>query len=81
MRTNSLTLIRSLIFGAGFVGLIPHHLLKSGSVTERVGRLDVPSTPIIREAGLITRREGFHRAFADELAGPIRQHCGQAVSG
>ncbi len=81
VRTNSLTLIRSLILNAGFVGLIPHHLLKHGLARERVERLDVPSTPIVREAGLITRQEGFHRAVADELAETIRQHCRRTVNG
>lgn len=75
VRTNSLTLMRSLVLHAGFVGLIPDHLLKHESTADQVKRLDVPSTPIVREAGLITRREGFHRPVADELAAAIRQHC------
>ena len=75
VRTNSLTLIRSLVLHAGFVGLIPDHLLKRESAAGQVKRLDVPSTPIVREAGLITRREGFHRPVADELAAAIRLHC------
>jgi DNA-binding transcriptional LysR family regulator len=80
VRSNSLTLIRSLIIGAGFVGLVPDHLLKHGLAEDRVTRLDVPSTPIVREAGLITRREGFRRPVADQLAETIRQHCHQTVS-
>lgn len=75
VRTNSLTLIRALILNAGFVGLIPHHMLKHGVARDRVKRLEVPSTPIVRDAGLITRREGFHRPVADGLAETIRQHC------
>ncbi len=75
VRTNSLTLIRALILNDGFVGLVPHHMMKHGVASERVTRLDVPGTPIVRDAGLITRREGFHRPVADELAETIRQHC------
>jgi DNA-binding transcriptional LysR family regulator len=75
VRTNSLTLIRSLVLHAGFVGLVPHHLLKHELAAGRVTRLDIPSTPIVRQAGLVTRREGFHRPVADELAAAIRQHC------
>ena len=80
VRTNSLTLIRSLVLNSGFVGLIPHHLLKHGLESDRVTRLEVPSTPLVRDAGLITRREGFHRPVADELAETIRQHCLGIVS-
>lgn len=77
VRTNSLTLIRSLVTGSNFIGLMPHHLLKHELNAGTVKRLDVPPTPIVREAGLITRREGFHRPVADELAAAIRQHCEQ----
>ena len=80
VRTNSLMLIRALILSAGFVGVFPDHLLKHGVAADRVKRLDVPSTPLIRDAGLITRREGFHRPVADELAETIRQHCRRMVS-
>ena len=80
VRTNSLTLIRSLVLHAGFVGLIPHHLLKHELAAGRVTRLNVPSTPIVRQAGLITRKEGFHRPVADELAAAIRLTCQQANS-
>ncbi len=79
IKTNSLTLIRSLVLNAGFVGLVPHHLLKNEIAGGRVVRLDVPSTPIVRHAGLITRREGFHRPVADELAATIRSHCEKAT--
>ena len=75
VRTNSLTLMRALTLNAGFVALIPDHMLKHGVVSERVKRLEVPATPLVRDAGLITRREGFHRVVADELAETIREHC------
>ena len=34
VRTNSLTLIRAMILNDGFVGLIPHHMLKHGVASE-----------------------------------------------
>ena len=79
VRTNSLMLIRALIVNCGFVGVLPNHLLRRG-LEHRVKRLDVPSTPLVRDAGLITRREGFHRPVADELAETIRQNCRRMVS-
>ncbi|MEM9529353.1 MAG: LysR family transcriptional regulator [Pseudomonadota bacterium] len=75
VNTNSLTLIRSLITTSGFVGLIPDHLLKAELADQKVKRLNVPSTPIVRPAGLLRRRDGFHRAVADELAEAIRAEC------
>jgi LysR family transcriptional regulator of abg operon len=79
VRTNSLTLIRSLVLGSGHIGLVPDHLLKDEISSGRVVRLDVPQTPIVRHAGLILRREGFHRPVADELADAIRAQCALAT--
>lgn len=80
LRTNSLTLIKSAIVEADFVGLVPEHMmireLQAGSVV----RLDLPGTPIARRAGLIMRRDGYHRPIADMLANEIRQTC-QALTG
>lgn len=75
VRTNSLTLIRSLITDFGFVGLLPDHLLKTEIAEGQATRLAVPSTPVVRQAGLVTRKEGFHRPVADELAQAIRRRC------
>lgn len=56
VRTNSLNLIRSLIANGGFLGVLPEHVvaaqLRAGSVVQ----LAAPDCPIVRRAGIITRR-------------------------
>ncbi|MFK7954595.1 MAG: LysR family transcriptional regulator [Lysobacterales bacterium] len=72
LQANSLTLIKSLVSAGGFVGLIPDHLFKQEIDEGAVVRLDVPGTPLVRSAGLITRKEAFHRPVAAALAEEIR---------
>lgn len=73
LHANSLTLIKSLVMTEGFVGLLPDHLFREEFAAGNVVRLPVPSTPLIRSAGIVTRREGFHRPVADALATEIRE--------
>ena len=73
VQANSLTLIKSLILSAKFIGLLPDHLFIHELAQGEVVRLDLPATPVARSAGLITRKEGFHRPVADALAEEIRQ--------
>lgn len=75
LRTNSLTLIKSLIVDSDFVGLVPEHMMIKEVETGEVARLDVPSTPIARSAGLIMRRDSYHRPVVDMLAEEIRETC------
>lgn len=56
VRTNSLNLIRSLIAGGGFVGVLPDHLVAAQVAAGSVVRLPAPDCPIVRRAGIITRR-------------------------
>lgn len=72
LQANSLTLIKSLVSAGGFVGLIPDHLLREELEQGSVVRLDVPGTPLVRSAGLINRKEAFHRPVANALAEEIR---------
>ncbi len=72
IQTNSLTLIRSLVLTAGFVGLLPDHMFEDELGSGNIVRLDLPSTPLVRSAGLISRKEAFHRPLALALAEEIR---------
>ncbi len=76
LRTNSLTLIKSMIVERDFVGLVPEHMMAAELEQGTVVRLEVPGTPIVRDAGLIMRKEGYHRPIADVLADEIRSFCG-----
>jgi DNA-binding transcriptional LysR family regulator len=75
LRTNSLTLIRSLIVDYDFVGLVPDHMMAEEVAAGTVARLDVPGTPIVRDAGLMMRKDGYRRPVADVLAEDIRNAC------
>ncbi|MEM1261292.1 MAG: LysR family transcriptional regulator [Pseudomonadota bacterium] len=73
IQSNSLTLIRSLVLSNGFAGLLPDHMFTDEIANGSVVRLDVPSTPLVRSAGIITRKEAFHRPLALALAEQIRE--------
>ena len=73
VQANSLSLIKSLILSAKFIGLLPDHLFTRELAQGEVIRLDLPATPVARSAGLIMRKEAFHRPVADALAEEIRQ--------
>ena len=73
VQANSLSLIKSLILSAKFIGLLPDHLFTRELAQGEVIRLNLPATPVARSAGLITRKEAFHRPVADALAEEIRQ--------
>jgi len=71
VRTNSLNLIRSLLATGGFVGILPEHLIRLRAKRGEMRRLDAPDCPVVRKAGIITRRSMPPRAvlaaFIDEL--------------
>ncbi len=73
VQANSLSLIKSLILSANFIGLLPDHLFTRELAQGEVIRLNLPATPVARSAGLITRKEAFHRPVANALAEEIRQ--------
>ena len=56
VRTNSLNLIRSLIAKGGFIGILPEHLIQHRTRPGAVVRIDAPGCPIVRRAGIITRK-------------------------
>lgn len=73
VQANSLTLIKSLVLRSGFAGLLPEHLFQAEVDRGSVVRLTLPSTPLIRSAGLIRRIEAFRRPVAEALADEIRR--------
>ena len=75
LRTNSLTLIKSVIVDYDFVGLLPEHMMTAELKAGTVVKLDLPGTPIVRGAGLIMRKAGYRRPIADLMAEEIRTTC------
>lgn len=71
VRTNSLNLIASLIANGGFIGILPDHVVSRRAGPGTVVRLAAPGCPIVRRAGIITRRSMPPRAvvtaFIDQL--------------
>jgi DNA-binding transcriptional LysR family regulator len=75
VKTNSLTMMKSLIAKQGFVGLLPEHLMAEEEASGAVKRLALSHTPIRRRAGLIVKEETYHRPVTESLAQTIRDHC------
>jgi DNA-binding transcriptional LysR family regulator len=75
LRTNSLTLLKSVIVDYDFIGLVPEHMMAEDLANGAVVRLDLPGTPIVRKAGLMMRKDGYRRPIADVLAEEIRIAC------
>jgi DNA-binding transcriptional LysR family regulator len=75
VRTNSLNLIRSLIANGGFIGILPEHVIQRRTRRGEVRRIDAPGCPVVRKAGLITRRSMPARPVVDMFVAELRAAC------
>lgn len=75
VRTNSLNLIKSLIANAGFIGILPEHVVGRLAEAGDVAALDAPGCPVIRRAGLITRKSMPSRPVLDTFTAALRSAC------
>jgi DNA-binding transcriptional LysR family regulator len=75
VRTNSLNLIRSLVANGGFIGILPEHVIQRRTRRGEVKRLDVPGVPVVRKAGLITRKSMPNRPVVDMFIAEVRAAC------
>lgn len=57
LETNSLTLLRTMLLSSQFLSVLPEHWLKDELSAGEIVRLPVKSMPIIRPAGVMTRKE------------------------
>jgi len=80
LKTNSVSLMGSMIEKYGFVGLMPDHVMEPAYKAGKVIKLEWPETPIVREAGLIMRKDGYRRPVAELLAEEIRAACREIFS-
>jgi len=81
VRTNSLNLICSLIENSGFLGVLPEHVIERRTQSGRVGKLDAPGCPIVRKAGLLTRKSMPTRPVVDLFVQELRAVCANHASG
>lgn len=77
VRTNSLTLIRSLLLRGELIGFLPDHLIDNPLFTERLAKIEAQGTPLLRRAGLIYRREVLARPAIQAMVDTIRRVCGE----
>lgn len=77
IRTNSLTLIKSLVMSSNFVCLLPDHLFSEELSSGEVVRLPTSSTPVTRSAGLLFKKDGFRRPVANALGAEIQEVVSQ----
>lgn len=75
VRTNSLNLIHSLIANGGFIGILPEHVVQRRSTAGSVLPLDAPGCPVVRRAGLITRRSMPGRPVLETFITALRTAC------
>lgn len=75
VRTNSLNLIHSLIANGGFIGILPEHVIARRANRGAVARLDAPGCPVVRKAGLITRKSMPARPVVDMFIAELRAAC------
>jgi DNA-binding transcriptional LysR family regulator len=81
VRTNSLNLICSLIADGGFLGVLPEHLIQRRARPGSVKKLDVPGVPIVRKAGLVTRKSMPTRPVVELFLSELRAACATDVFG
>ncbi|MEM1232002.1 MAG: LysR family transcriptional regulator, partial [Pseudomonadota bacterium] len=72
VQTNSLSLIKSVVLSSEFIGLLPDHMFEAELAEGRVVRVPLPNMPLVRSAGLITRKEGFQRPITRAVEKTIR---------
>ncbi len=72
VRTNSLNLIASLIATGGFIGILPDHVVARRTGPGTAVRLAAPGCPIVRQAGIITRRAMPPRAVVNSFITELR---------
>ncbi len=81
VRTNSLNLIHSLIANAGFVGILPEHVIQRRSRRGEVRRIDAPGCPVVRKAGILTRRSMPARPVVSQFIAELRAACADDAFG
>jgi DNA-binding transcriptional LysR family regulator len=75
VRTNSLNLICSLIANGGFLGVLPEHVIRRRVRQGTVKTVDAPGVPIVRKAGLLTRKSMPSRPVVDLFVEELRNAC------
>ncbi|MBC7522437.1 MAG: LysR family transcriptional regulator [Sandarakinorhabdus sp.] len=75
VRTNSLNLIHSLIVNGGFIGILPEHVMRRRTRSGSAVRIDAPGCPVVRKAGLITRKSMPARPVVDMFVAELRAAC------
>lgn len=75
VRTNSLNLIRSLICNGGFIGILPEHVIQRRTRRGEVKRVEAPGCPVVRKAGIITRKSMPSRPVVEMFIAELRAAC------
>ena len=75
IKTNSLTLLKSLIAKPPYITLLPIHMV--GSEIERgdIVKLHTKGAPLTRKGGLILRKERVDNPVAAALMSTLREVC------
>lgn len=78
LRTNSIGLIRKLIYRDAFLTLLPDHLMAAQEEEGFARRILVEGVPIVRRAGLIRRATMPNRPALEAFCEELRAACGRS---
>jgi DNA-binding transcriptional LysR family regulator len=77
-RTNSLSMIKSLVAHGGFLTYLPEHVVAAEVKRGIIRRLDVAIEPVLRKAGLIYLRRPFEPNAVSRVMEMLREECARA---
>ena len=75
IKTNSLTLLKSLIATPPYITLLPIHKVSSEIERGDIVKLHTKGAPLTRKGGLIYRKERIENSVADALMDALKETC------
>jgi DNA-binding transcriptional LysR family regulator len=75
VRTNSLSLIMSLLLSGRFVSILPRHLLGEAMRKKQIRRLNLAMPPVMRWSGLVYRESDYRPPVVEQFMASVREEC------
>lgn len=75
VRTNSLSLITSLLLSGHFVSILPRHLLADLMRKKQIRQLNLAAPPVMRWSGLVYRESDYRPPVVEQFMEAVRAEC------
>lgn len=75
VRTNSLSLITSLLLSGHFVSILPRHLLVELMRKKQIRQLNLAMPPVMRWSGLVYRETDYRPPVVEQFMDAVRAEC------